>query len=406
MLRNGKTGDLSTPSAHACSALQPFKHRFGCVDRTACYACFRRPARPLTLSYLCGSIAAEAIFEAIPSFSRDVADIVAQYAREWRLLRLLHLENLSAMGLQCGVMRFITVSDDFIYVVNDEKVLMFQLDGTFVRAVGGVARPRGVALDAQGNLLVVEGGCTGVNSRINLFRADGCGPPRLFSDPLFTDCKGICVCKRSGNVYICDSDRAYSYSNQGGYVNNFVGSGEGHLNRRPWGIAVKSTASEGSDAPLPLTPPRLRLHRLQSLNLIGQIELNVEGSKGSAQCSPVDVYDEDRVFISNTREHCVDVFGTDGVRISSWGSRGSLPDQFESPMGMAFDSRTQTLLVCDYGNKRVQVRSAGGVLLQSITLFDSGEPLDVCVAANGLAYVCGSSNSGRDDRFIVSIFAS
>lgn len=59
------------------------------------------------------------------------------------------------------------------------------------------------------------------------------------------------------------------------------------------------------------------------------------------------------VFVADFYNHRVQKFAPDGTFLTSFGSRGSGPGQFEYPMAIAV-ATDGTVFVADYGNNRVQ----------------------------------------------------
>jgi DNA-binding beta-propeller fold protein YncE len=76
-------------------------------------------------------------------------------------------------------------------------------------------------------------------------------------------------------------------------------------------------------------------------------------------------------------------FSPDGKLISSWGSPGDQPGQFNVPHGIGSDG--ERLYVADRENSRVQIFSPNGDLIDIWT--DVARPAQVHVAADGLVYV-------------------
>ena len=60
------------------------------------------------------------------------------------------------------------------------------------------------------------------------------------------------------------------------------------------------------------------------------------------------------MYVSEEGNHRVSVFTSDGVFVSSFGSRGSNIDQFEFPLGLRFGNKG-FLYVCDFNNHRLVI---------------------------------------------------
>ena len=65
------------------------------------------------------------------------------------------------------------------------------------------------------------------------------------------------------------------------------------------------------------------------------------------------INDEDKFFVTESGNHCVSVFTTQGGYLTSFGTKGSGPQQFQWPHGITVD-KSGLVYVCDYGNNRVQ----------------------------------------------------
>jgi DNA-binding beta-propeller fold protein YncE len=62
----------------------------------------------------------------------------------------------------------------------------------------------------------------------------------------------------------------------------------------------------------------------------------------------------DTVYITDACNHRIAVFKTDGTFLRSMGGPGSDPGQFRYPYGLAESSDGKSLVVCEFGNNRVQ----------------------------------------------------
>ena len=60
----------------------------------------------------------------------------------------------------------------------------------------------------------------------------------------------------------------------------------------------------------------------------------------------------DRVFVSEWGNHCVSMFTSEGQFVLSIGSGGN---KFSFPLGLAVDSSSGVVYVCDENNNRIQV---------------------------------------------------
>ncbi len=82
-----------------------------------------------------------------------------------------------------------------------------------------------------------------------------------------------------------------------------------------------------------------------------------------------------QVYVIDTRNHRVQVFGADGQFLRTWGSQGAAPGQFQEPWGIAVDE-SGNVYVADTWNHRIQkFDSQGQFLLQWGTFGDTGGAL-------------------------------
>jgi predicted membrane-bound mannosyltransferase/sugar lactone lactonase YvrE len=104
------------------------------------------------------------------------------------------------------------------------------------------------------------------------------------------------------------------------------------------------------------------------------------------------------VFVSDTWNHRIQKFTSDGKPVMVWGSFGQSTDEygFYGPRGLAFDPQGR-LYVADTGNNRIAIYDQSGKFITSFGTpgTESGqfsEPVDVFIDANGLTYVTDTWN--------------
>jgi uncharacterized protein (TIGR03663 family) len=104
------------------------------------------------------------------------------------------------------------------------------------------------------------------------------------------------------------------------------------------------------------------------------------------------------VFVSDTWNHRIQKFSSDGRPLTAWGSFGQSTDGlgFYGPRGLAIDGEGR-LYVADTGNNRISIFDPNGNFISSFGTpgADSGqfsEPVDVYVDDNGLVYVTDTWN--------------
>ena len=86
-------------------------------------------------------------------------------------------------------------------------------------------------------------------------------------------------------------------------------------------------------------------------------------------------------------------FSKDGRFIKAWGKKGIAPGEFDTPHGLAFDSRGR-LFVADRNNNRIQIFDQEGIFIEQWTQFS--RPSGIFIDAKDNIYVADSeSNSVR-----------
>jgi DNA-binding beta-propeller fold protein YncE len=95
--------------------------------------------------------------------------------------------------------------------------------------------------------------------------------------------------------------------------------------------------------------------------------------------------------------HRVQIFNSDGVFQSAFGSFGSGNGQFSDPFGIALDSGGN-IYVADTGNNRVQVFNSDGVFLSTFGSEGTGNgqfsnPIGIAVDSGGNIYVADTGNN-------------
>jgi serine/threonine-protein kinase len=173
-----------------------------------------------------------------------------------------------------------------------------------------------------------------------------------------------------------------------------------------------------ANTPSPIMPPVLRgtpsPTNMTRANANGDpVLLGTLGSRGTATGQfifPTDiaVASDGSVYVSDSGNHRIQKFDSEGIFINSWGTRGSDDGQFISPDGISLGA-DGVLYVADRRNDRVQKFTSNGVFISKwdskrfiheITK-DSGaivrsveiilkSPLGIAVAPDGTVYVsCG-----------------
>ena len=239
-------------------------------------------------------------------------------------------------------------------------VSIFNSTGKKIRSFGsrGSGRgqfniPYGVAIDDYGNILVADT----YNHRIQKFSSDGRftaavgtkGSGQLqFSSPI-----GIKINPQTKKVYVADHDnhRVQVLQHNLTFFSSFGSHGidPGQLSS-PWDVAFDSAnnvyvADWGN-------------RRIQVFSENGEF-LRQIGKSGTGQGelsnpAKITIDNEDKIYVTENGNHRVSVFTSDGGYLTSFGSEGNGPQQFQNPRGIAVD-KSGMVYVCDKGNNRVQI---------------------------------------------------
>ena len=129
---------------------------------------------------------------------------------------------------------------------------------------------------------------------------------------------------------------------------------------------------------------------------LGKAGVAGEGPDVFNQPSDVVVAASGDIFVAdghdeNTNARIVK-FSKDGTFIKSWGKRGSAPGEFDTPHGLAFDSRGR-LFVADRGNNRIQIFDQDGKFLEEWKQFS--RPSGVYIDRNDVLYVADSESNSK-----------
>jgi DNA-binding beta-propeller fold protein YncE len=122
------------------------------------------------------------------------------------------------------------------------------------------------------------------------------------------------------------------------------------------------------------------------------------GSSGSGPGqfnSPIGItldYARGYVYVTDTGNDRVQKFTSDGKFIAKWGSSGSGPGQFQTPIGIDEDESKQNVYITDVGNNRVDRFSSNGLFVAQWGGLGSGpgqfaNPGRVAVDPAGNVYV-------------------
>ncbi len=198
----------------------------------------------------------------------------------------------------------------------------------------------------------------------NLYGVMASGQPAL-SDP-----KNVAV-GPNGRIYVVEgkANRVSVFNPDGSFVSSFGGPGQGDGQfQEPWGVAV---APDGN-----VYVADTWNHRVQYFDPTGKF-LGKWGqlgdAKGSTSTQPgvfwgpreIAINPSGEVYVTDTGNKRVQVFGLDGTFKRMFGGAGSGPGQFNEQVGLALDNQGN-VWVADTWNNRIQKLSPTGDALASI----------------------------------------
>jgi uncharacterized protein (TIGR03663 family) len=192
-------------------------------------------------------------------------------------------------------------------------------------------------------------------------------PARVIGEPgsapgQFTEPRGLAVDAR-GNLYVADSknSRIQVFDANGRFVRSLgsAGSGDGQL-KEPCGVAVDRDGS--------VVVADTWNHRIARFGADGAW-LGAFNDEERGFFGPRSVLlSRDFLYVSDTGNKRIVRFDREGKRVSEWGTAGSGPGQFVEPVGLAADA-AGNVYVADTGNHRVQVFDSEGKFLREFAVF-------------------------------------
>ena len=213
--------------------------------------------------------------------------------------------------------------------------------------------PRGIAIDHQGNLLIVDGKLCCVQKFTLGGKLLAKVGKKGEQTEEFTSPIGIGVHPLSQKVYIADNanHRIQVLNSNLTFCRVFGtrGSGNGELNF-PWDVAFDSF---GYVYVVDSWNNRVQVFTEDGEHLR---HFGRKGGQGGKLLWPssICIDAENFVYITEAQNHCVSVFTSEGEFVTSFGSKGTRYGEFMEPTGIAVD-RYGVVYVSDSGNNRLQL---------------------------------------------------
>ena len=230
-----------------------------------------------------------------------------------------------------------------IFSGSGGKVTSFGSSGS---APGQLNRPCGVALSATGDIMVADQR----NHRIQVFSPDGKSVKCVGtngSGPLqFINPVGIAVHPQSKKIYVTDAGnhRVQILNEDLTFYKTLGsrGSGNGQFNN-PLGVSFDSTGN--------VYIADTCNHRVQVFTADGEYIRQFE--KGGSNKNGIALDSNNIVNVSDSAKN-ISVFTIEGHFLTSFGTQGNGPGQFNRPTGITI-SRNGVIYVSDSSNGRIQV---------------------------------------------------
>ena len=133
------------------------------------------------------------------------------------------------------------------------------------------------------------------------------------------------------------------------------------------------------------------------------VKIRSFGTKGSANGQfdypgGIAIDNEDNIYVADANNHRIQKFNQNGGFIAAAGSQGSNPLQFHSPQGITYNKSDGNLYVSDGNNHRIQVLTTGLQFLKAMGSKGNGNgqlhgPLGVACDSKGQIYVADYGNN-------------
>jgi len=217
-----------------------------------------------------------------------------------------------------------------------------------------------------------------------------------------------------GNIWVADADnnRFQIFAPDGTFLEAWgtPGSGEGEFDFTAFGWGGNDEAAVAFAPDGSFYVADIGNHRIQKFGP-DRTFLTAWGSEGTEPgqfISPIDlvVDDQGRVYVVDSFRNtevgadagtgAVQIFDGDGRFLAEWGERGTEPGQMSSPFGIGLDP-DGTLLIAEFGGNRVQRFTPEGDLLDGWGTYGSADgefiwAMDAAVDTAGRVFVTDYSN--------------
>lgn len=197
-----------------------------------------------------------------------------------------------------------------------------------------------------------------------------------------------------GNVYVVELDRNQinKFDSDGTLLKTWGGEGSGDGKfKSPYGIALDSSGN------IYVTDTGNK--RIQKFDFNGDFITKWSGGADYYFESPaaIAVDSDNKVYVADCFSKLIQKFDSDGGFIKSWGGVGEDEGKFKNPIGLALDS-DNNIYVADSHNYRIQKFDSDGDFIKSWKSYGNGDnqfysPTEIAVDLNGNIYISDSGNN-------------
>ena len=261
--------------------------------------------------------------------------------------------------------------------------------------IGDLKRPWGIAVREGGEVVVAEGNgdCVSMisaNGEMKSFGSHGSGHGR-FSKP-----RGVAI-DAGGNILVVDdwNHRIQQFSSTGKHLKTVGTEGSGPLQfKHPEGIAVHPRTHTVYVADY-------SNHRIQVLNsdLTYSSSFGSEGSNNGEFKNPCGTSTDcaGNVYVADWGNHRIQVFTVGGEYLRQFGKKGRGEGELDEPFGVAVDSHNM-VYVSERENNRILIFSTDGEFIKTFGSKGDGrgqfrDPRGIVIHKNGTIYVTDADNN-------------
>jgi DNA-binding beta-propeller fold protein YncE len=287
---------------------------------------------------------------AIASYAPSNKDLKLIWERHPKTERIIRAyQSLRGLGAEDFISYTFSGSVRSFYVLNIPKKNI----GQFQRRVR--------ALPATPDAPVSQTAGEGVGTMFE----GGKGPDEgQFDSPV-----GIAV-DGSGNVFVADTGngRIQKFSATGAFLTSIGSKGIGHGQfSEPNGIAVDRTGN--------IYVAEAGNQRVQKLSPDGTFMAEWKGpAPGFYGPRRIAIGPDDSVYVVDQGHSRITKLSPSGEALTDWGSKGTGDGQFDDPISVLVDPKTNKVYIADPRNKRIQVFDSAGHFLTKWSVPEWGEP--------------------------------